>query len=132
MTRPLSIAMLSIHSSPLGVLGTRDTGGMSVYVRALAREMGRSGHRVDIFTRARHDHASAVTRLSANVRLVTLDIGAPAHWKKPISTATRTITWRPSTHSAPLTGAATRCSTAITGYRGLSAGCSRNAGRVRT
>ena len=82
MPRSFTIAMLSIHSSPIGTLGTRDTGGMSVYVRALAREMGRSGHRVDIFTRARHDHASAVTRLSANVRLVTLDIGAPAPLEK--------------------------------------------------
>jgi D-inositol-3-phosphate glycosyltransferase len=78
MSRPFTIAMLSIHSSPIGTLGTRDTGGMSVYVRALAREMGRTGHRVDIFTRARHDHVSAVMRLSANVRLVTLDIGATA------------------------------------------------------
>ena len=39
MPDPLANAMLSIHSSPIGVLGTRDTGGMSVYVRALAREM---------------------------------------------------------------------------------------------
>ena len=78
MPRSFTIAMLSIHSSPIGTLGTRDTGGMSVYVRALAREMGLSGHRVNVFTRAPHGHASAVTHLSANVRLVTLDIGAPA------------------------------------------------------
>ena len=37
--QPLTIAMLSIHSSPIGELGTRDTGGMSVYVRELAREL---------------------------------------------------------------------------------------------
>jgi D-inositol-3-phosphate glycosyltransferase len=74
--------MLSIHSSPIGILGTRDTGGMSVYVRALAREMGRAGHRVDIFTRARDDSDTAETRLAANVRLVRLDIGAPTPLEK--------------------------------------------------
>ncbi|MDJ0780444.1 MAG: glycosyltransferase [Desulfosarcinaceae bacterium] len=69
----LSIAMLSIHSSPLGRLGTRDTGGMSVYVRALARELGRRGHRVDIFTRRQADEP-AMTRLDPGVRLITLTI----------------------------------------------------------
>ncbi len=75
MKRPQTIAMLSIHSSPLGVLGTRDTGGMSVYVRALARAMGRAGHRVDIFTLRRHADIPAMQALAPNVRLVTLDIG---------------------------------------------------------
>ena len=71
----LTIAMLSIHSSPLGVLGTRDTGGMSVVVSELAGELGRLGHRVDIFT-ARWSAAEPETRaLAANVRLVGVDIG---------------------------------------------------------
>lgn len=73
--KPLTIAMLSIHSSPLGALGTRDTGGMSVYVRALAREMGANGHRVDIFTRRQGDDDPAVVDVSPGVRLITLDIG---------------------------------------------------------
>ena len=33
------IAILSVHSSPLGKPGARDTGGMSIYIRELAREM---------------------------------------------------------------------------------------------
>ena len=37
---PLRIAMLSVHSCPVGELGTKDTGGMSVCIRELAREMG--------------------------------------------------------------------------------------------
>jgi D-inositol-3-phosphate glycosyltransferase len=43
----LKIAMLSVHSSPIGALGTKDTGGMSVYVREVAKELGRRGHFVD-------------------------------------------------------------------------------------
>ena len=50
-SRKLRIAMLSVHSSPLGELGTRDTGGMSVYIRELAIELGRQGHMVDMYTR---------------------------------------------------------------------------------
>ena len=46
------VAMFSLHTSPLASLGrTRDAGGMNVYVRELARELGRSGIDVDIFTR---------------------------------------------------------------------------------
>ena len=48
--KSLRIAMLSIHSSPAGPLGSRNTGGMSVYVSELARWLGHSGHQVDIYT----------------------------------------------------------------------------------
>jgi D-inositol-3-phosphate glycosyltransferase len=48
----LKIAMLSVHSCPVGKLGSKDTGGMSVYIRELARELGQRGHTVDIYTRA--------------------------------------------------------------------------------
>ena len=51
--RQLRIAMLSVHSSPLGELGTRDTGGMSVYIRELAMALGRQGHWFDMYTRAK-------------------------------------------------------------------------------
>jgi D-inositol-3-phosphate glycosyltransferase len=69
-----SIAMLSIHSSPMGTLGTRDTGGMSVYINALAVALGRAGHRVDIFTRRTDADSPEVSLLAPNVRLVLLDI----------------------------------------------------------
>ena len=36
----LNIAMFSIHSCPVGELGTKDTGGMNVYIRELAGELG--------------------------------------------------------------------------------------------
>jgi D-inositol-3-phosphate glycosyltransferase len=68
--------MLSVHSSPVGRLGSRDTGGMSVYVRSLARELGRRGHRVDIFTRHPRGHNTAtVAHLATNVRLIELKAG---------------------------------------------------------
>ena len=78
MPDPLIIAMLSLHSSPIGTLGSRDTGGMSVYVRALASEMGRAAHEVDIFTLRRHADEPKIQHLAPNVRLVTLGIGREA------------------------------------------------------
>ena len=70
----MNIAMISIHSSPIGELGTRDTGGMSVYIRELSRQLGRRGHRVDIFTRADDHSDERIVELAGNVRLVHLHI----------------------------------------------------------
>jgi D-inositol-3-phosphate glycosyltransferase len=69
--KPLRIAMISVHSSPVGKLGIHDTGGMSVYIRELAGEMGNQGHRVDIY-RGRHspDNRSALP----NVRLTASSV----------------------------------------------------------
>lgn len=71
----LNIAVLSIHSSPIGDLGTKDTGGMSVYTREIARELGRRGHHVDIFTRMIESTVERVVELYENVRLVHLNGG---------------------------------------------------------
>jgi D-inositol-3-phosphate glycosyltransferase len=71
--------MISVHSSPVGRLGTQDTGGMSVYIRELSRQLGLRGHRVDIYTRAGGGHtAGDVLRISENVRLIPLELGQGA------------------------------------------------------
>ncbi len=64
--------MLSIHSSPIGALGTQDTGGMSVYVRETAKELGIKGHLVDIFTQHNAGNQEPVIHLYDNVRLIRL------------------------------------------------------------
>lgn len=72
---PMKIALLSTHSCPLGDLGDRDNGGMSVFVRELAMEMGRQGHLADVYTRA-HDAAEAQTiPLGENARLFHISAG---------------------------------------------------------
>jgi len=70
----LNIAMLSIHSDPFGQPGTLDTGGMSVYISELARELGGRGHRVDIYTRLHNGDHQPVIQRGENVRLIHLDI----------------------------------------------------------
>lgn len=49
------VAMLSVHTCPLAMLGGKKTGGMNVYVRDLSRELGRQGIQVDVFTRSQDD-----------------------------------------------------------------------------
>ncbi len=70
------VAMLSLHTSPLAPLGrTRDAGGMNVYVRELARELGRGGIYVDIFTRRSDPATPFIHWLSEHVRIVSLPAG---------------------------------------------------------
>jgi D-inositol-3-phosphate glycosyltransferase len=71
----LRIAMLSAHSCPVGDLGAKDTGGMSVYIRELAYELGGLGHSVDVFTRV-HDPADPqIVDLGHGARLIHLKAG---------------------------------------------------------
>lgn len=46
------VAMLSVHTCPLAMLGGKETGGMNVYVRELSTALDRRGIAVDVFTRA--------------------------------------------------------------------------------
>ncbi len=72
------IALLSVHTSPLASLGGRKTGGMNVYVRELARELGRRGIPVDVFTRRYHPDLPVIdTSLGENVRVVHINAGPP-------------------------------------------------------
>jgi D-inositol-3-phosphate glycosyltransferase len=78
----LRVAMLSVHSSPLARLGGKEAGGMNVYVRELARELGSRGVPVDIFTRSQDRRAPTVEAMSCGVRVVNLHTGPAAPYEK--------------------------------------------------
>lgn len=73
MQKQLRLAMISVHSCPAGKLGGRDTGGMNVYVVELARELGRKGNVVDIYTRVHQPEHEQIVSLGQNVRLIHLE-----------------------------------------------------------
>lgn len=50
--RPLRVATLSVHTSPLDQPGTGDAGGMNVYVVEMSKRLAEAGVEVEIFTRA--------------------------------------------------------------------------------
>ncbi|MDQ6661189.1 MAG: glycosyltransferase [Chloroflexota bacterium] len=78
-----SVAMLSIHTSPLDVPGrTRDAGGMNVYIRELARELGQSDISVDIFTRRTNEYLPPIVQLAKNVRVISIQAGPPTSLSK--------------------------------------------------
>src|SRR5262249_53221322 len=67
--------MLSVHTCPLAALGGKETGGMNVYVRELARELGRMGMGVDIFTRSQNPATPRIVRFAEGIRVVHLVTG---------------------------------------------------------
>ena len=78
----MRIAMLSVHSSPLANLGGKEAGGMNVYIRELARELGRRGILVDIFTRIQDPSAPTIVALDRGVRVVNLHAGPSVPYDK--------------------------------------------------
>lgn len=69
--------MISVHTSPLAVLGGRDAGGLNVYVRELAQQLDASRIMVDIFTRRYDDETPEIVQISERVRVISIDAGPP-------------------------------------------------------
>ena len=79
MTR---VAMLSVHACPLAKLGGRDSGGMNVYIRELARDLGARGIEVDVFTRWRERYDPRIQQLGPNARVIHVESGPIGYWPK--------------------------------------------------
>lgn len=78
------VAMLSVHTCPLALLGGKKTGGMNVYVRDFGRELGCFGIQVDVFTRSQDDCQPRVKHeLGPGGRVIHV----PAGPEKPIPVA---------------------------------------------
>lgn len=79
------VALLSVHTCPLATLGGKETGGMNVYVRELARELGRRGLPVDVFTRSQDPIIPRISQgLSAYgpIRVIHLPAGPEQPYNK--------------------------------------------------
>lgn len=73
--REKRVAMLSVHTSPLALLGGKKTGGMNVYVRDFSRELGRHGIQVDVFTRAEDGRQPRIRHDRDGVRVIHIPAG---------------------------------------------------------
>ncbi|GCE49029.1 D-inositol-3-phosphate glycosyltransferase [Thermosporothrix hazakensis] len=79
----VSIAMLSVHTSPLDKPGSsKDAGGMNVYIRALAQALSQRDLNIDIFTRRTSTELPSVVQLSPNVRVIHIEAGPVAPVQK--------------------------------------------------
>jgi glycosyltransferase involved in cell wall biosynthesis len=82
MNRPLRIALISEHASPLAHAGGVDAGGQNVYVHHVARKLAARGHRVDVFTRRDDAARPHVSTLCPGARVVHVPAGPPAFVRK--------------------------------------------------
>lgn len=80
--RPLRIALISEHASPLAVLGGTDSGGQNVYVAQVARHLARRGYRVDVFTRRDAEDLPDVVEFARGVQVMHVDAGPPRRIRK--------------------------------------------------
>ena len=70
-----TLAMLSMHTSPLAQPGAGDSGGMNVYIRELASSLAQAGVDVDVFTRRTTGDQPAVVEVEPGLRVVHIDAG---------------------------------------------------------
>ena len=70
-----NIAVVSVHTSPLARPGTRDSGGMNVYMRELSRQLCRRAHTMDIFTRRTDPDSPQVVEIDGRTRVIQIDAG---------------------------------------------------------
>ena len=81
------VAIVSVHGSPIARLGSRDTGGMNVYVRQVAEEMSARGIYVDVFTRNHEPDAPQVVDLAERARVIHIKAGSIVLQKEDLPNA---------------------------------------------
>jgi D-inositol-3-phosphate glycosyltransferase len=72
------VAVFSMHTSPLAQPGAGDSGGMNVYVRALASALARAGVACDVYTRTEHRSQPAVVNVEPGFRVLHVEAGPRA------------------------------------------------------
>ena len=72
---PRSLAVLSLHTSPLAQPGAGDGGGMNVYVRSLASALARAGLACDVWTRAEHPDQPEMVVVEPSFRVLHVPAG---------------------------------------------------------
>jgi D-inositol-3-phosphate glycosyltransferase len=70
-----SVAVLSLHTSPIAQPGVGDGGGMNIYVRSLSSALARAGVACDVYTRAEHPDQPRVVTVEPNFRVIHVPAG---------------------------------------------------------
>ena len=70
-----SVAVLSLHTSPVAQPGVGDGGGMNIYVRSLSSALARAGVACDVYTRAEHPGQPPVVTVEPNFRVINVPAG---------------------------------------------------------
>jgi len=81
-TTPTRVAMLSLHTSPGDQPGSGDSGGMNVYIRAVAERLGAQGIDVDVYTRCNGRGGPQVEEVGPRNRIIQVHAGPCAPVEK--------------------------------------------------
>lgn len=73
-----SVAVLSLHTSPVAQPGVGDGGGMNIYVRSLSSALARAGVACDVYTRAEYSGQPRVVTVEPNFRVINVPAGPAA------------------------------------------------------
>lgn len=71
------LAVLSLHTSPLALPGSGDSGGMNVYVRELVSSLAQAGVSSVVFVRRHRHDLPEVVDVEPGFRVVHVDAGPP-------------------------------------------------------
>ncbi|MEO7070137.1 MAG: glycosyltransferase [Nostocoides sp.] len=82
IVKPLDLALVSMHTSPVDMPGSGDAGGMNVVESAQATALAGLGHRVDIITRRSDPDQPDLVDLADGVHLHIIAAGPPARLAK--------------------------------------------------
>ncbi|MBM4405310.1 MAG: glycosyltransferase family 1 protein [Chloroflexi bacterium] len=81
----MRIALISVHGCPTARLGAKDTGGMNVLLRETARELGRLGHTVDVYTRTHDVRDPQIVPIGQGARVIHINAGDLATAKRDLA-----------------------------------------------
>ena len=74
----MRIAFITVHGCPLRQAGSKDSGGMNIYILEMVKRLAARGVQVDVFTRHHDSLDPQIVTLAEGVRLVHLPAGPPS------------------------------------------------------
>ena len=79
-----TLAVVSLHTSPLTQPGTGDSGGMNVYVRELVAALSQAGVAANVYVRAWADDLAHEVEVESGFRVVHVPAGPPSLAKEQL------------------------------------------------
>lgn len=73
----MHVAVITVHGCPVRQAGSKDSGGMNIYILEMAKRLAARGVQVDVFTRHHDPLDPQIVMLAPGARLIHLPAGAP-------------------------------------------------------
>lgn len=74
----MHVAVITVHGCPMRQAGSKDSGGMNIYILEMAKRLAARGVQVDVFTRHHDPLDPQVVTLAPGARLIHLPAGPPS------------------------------------------------------